>query len=159
MGWARVLRGVSCLAVAACLLGEARADDSPAAPARRFDDTGRIYLFFESGMNFTLDRHFAGDVRVVPQSAVEFNLGGGVGYNIDPHWGVELQVNGIDPWIRSENRGAIDSFSNQGLAQLGPTLAQMRQVLRQINRLTSQLQENPTGYLLGRTKPQEFQPK
>jgi len=57
------------------------------------------------------------------------------------------------------NRGAIDSFSNQGLAQLGPTLAQMRQVLRQINYLTSQLQENPAGYLLGRNKPQEFQPK
>jgi phospholipid/cholesterol/gamma-HCH transport system substrate-binding protein len=57
------------------------------------------------------------------------------------------------------NRGAIDSFSNQGLAQLGPTLTQMRQVLRQINRLTSQLQENPAGYLLGRDKPQEFQPK
>jgi len=57
------------------------------------------------------------------------------------------------------NRGAIDSFSNQGLAQLGPTLTQMRQVLRQINRLTAQLQENPAGYLLGRDKPQEFQPK
>jgi len=57
------------------------------------------------------------------------------------------------------NRGAIDSFSNQGLAQLGPTLTQMRQVLRQINRLTTQLQENPAGYLLGRDKPQEFQPK
>jgi hypothetical protein len=109
MAWARVLGVVSCLAIAACLLGEARAEDSPAPPARRFDDTGRIYLFFESGMNFTLDRHFAGDVRVVPQSAVEFNLGGGVGYNIDPHWGVELQVNGIDPWIRSENRGAIEA--------------------------------------------------
>lgn len=111
MAWARVLRVVSCLAVAACLLGEARAEDSPAPPARRFDDTGRIYFFFESGMNFTLNRHFAGDVRVVPQSAVEFNLGGGLGYNIDPHWGVELQVNGIDPWIRSENRGAIDRLS------------------------------------------------
>ncbi len=58
-----------------------------------------------------------------------------------------------------ENRGAINNFANQGLAQLGPTLVQMRQVLRQINLLTSQLQENPAGYLLGRTKPQEFEPK
>jgi phospholipid/cholesterol/gamma-HCH transport system substrate-binding protein len=57
------------------------------------------------------------------------------------------------------NRGAIDSFSNQGLAQLGPTLTQMRQVLRQINRLTSQIEANPAGYLLGRDKPEEFQPK
>jgi phospholipid/cholesterol/gamma-HCH transport system substrate-binding protein len=57
------------------------------------------------------------------------------------------------------NRGAIDSFASQGLGQLGPTLAQMRQVLRQINRLTAQLQESPAGFLLGRDKPQEFQPK
>lgn len=58
-----------------------------------------------------------------------------------------------------DNRGAINNFANQGLAQLGPTLAQMRQVLREINRLTTRLQENPAGYLLGRDKPQEFQPK
>ena len=57
------------------------------------------------------------------------------------------------------NRNAIDSFVNQGLAQLGPTLTQMRQVLREVNRLTAQLQENPAGYLLGRNKPQEFEPK
>ncbi len=57
------------------------------------------------------------------------------------------------------NRGAIDNFASQGLAQLGPTLAQMRQVLHDINRLTTQLQANPAGYLLGRNKPQEFQPK
>jgi phospholipid/cholesterol/gamma-HCH transport system substrate-binding protein len=57
------------------------------------------------------------------------------------------------------DRGAIDNFSNQGLAQLGPTLAQMRQVLRQVDSLVSQLQANPAGYLLGRNKPKEFQPK
>lgn len=64
----------------------------------------------------------------------------------------------VDDTLKA-NRGAIDSFSNQGLAQLGPTLAQMRQVLREVNRLTSQLEENPAGYLLGRDKPEEFQPK
>ncbi len=57
------------------------------------------------------------------------------------------------------NRGAIDSFANQGLGQLGPTLAQLRQVLREMNRLTARLQENPAGFLLGRDKPQEFVPK
>ena len=57
------------------------------------------------------------------------------------------------------NRGSIDNFSSQGLAQLGPTLTQLRQVLRQLNALTSQLEENPAGYLLGRNKPQEFEPK
>lgn len=57
------------------------------------------------------------------------------------------------------NRGALDSFTNQGLAQLGPTLAQMRQVLRQVDRLTDKLQQNPAGFLLGRDKPVEFKPQ
>src|SRR5262249_58163528 len=80
-------------------------------PASRFDDTGRLYLWFESGMNFTLDRHFAGDARVVPNSDVEFVLGGGAGYNIDPHWGVELQVDATDPWVRSETRGGLERIA------------------------------------------------
>jgi opacity protein-like surface antigen len=89
----------------------APASDEGAAPANPFDDTGRLYFWFESGMNFTLDRHFAGDARVVPNSDVELSLGGGAGYNIDPHWGVELQVDGTDPWVRSESRGGIDRIS------------------------------------------------
>ena len=64
----------------------------------------------------------------------------------------------VDDMLKA-NRGAIDNFSNQGLAQLGPTLAQMRQVLKEVDRLTNKLQENPAGYLLGRNKPEEFQPK
>ncbi len=120
MTWTRVLWMVSWAAVAAAgVPGKAHAGDAPAAPARdgdaapasRFDDTGRLYLWFESGMNFTLDRHFAGDARVVPNSDVELSLGGGAGYNIDRHWGVELQVDGTDPWVRSETRGGIDRIS------------------------------------------------
>jgi opacity protein-like surface antigen len=110
--WTRVLWMVSWAVMAAAALAwEARAGDTPAAPASRFDDTDRLYLWFESGMNFTLDRHFAGDARVVPNSDVELSLGGGAGYNIDPHWGVELQVEGTDPWVRSETRGGIDRIS------------------------------------------------
>ncbi|MBS0457003.1 MAG: MCE family protein [Proteobacteria bacterium] len=63
-----------------------------------------------------------------------------------------------DDYMRA-NRGALDSFTNQGLAQLGPTLAQMRQVLRQVDRLTEKVQQNPAGFLLGRDKPVEFKPK
>ncbi len=58
-----------------------------------------------------------------------------------------------------KNRAALDSFSNQGLAQLGPTLAQMRQVLRQVDRLVDKVQQNPAGFLLGRDKPVEFKPQ
>lgn len=63
-----------------------------------------------------------------------------------------------DDYLKA-NRGALDNFSNQGLAQLGPTLQQMRQVLKQVDRLVDKLQQNPAGYLLGRDKPVEFQPK
>ena len=64
----------------------------------------------------------------------------------------------VDETLKA-NRTAIDSFVSQGLGQLGPTLTQLRQVLRDFNRITGRLQENPAGYLLGRDKPQEFEPK
>ncbi len=112
MTWVRVLWLVSWATVAAAgLPGAARAGDAPAASANPFDDSRRLYLWFESGMNFTLDRHFAGDARVVPNSEVELSLGGGAGYNIDPHWGVELQVDGTDPWVRSETQGGLERIA------------------------------------------------
>ena len=112
MRWARVLCILSCVALAAASLhGEACAEEASAASPNRFDDTGRLYFWFESGMNFTLDRHFAGDARVVPNSDVELSLGGGAGYNIDPHWGVELQVDGTDPWVRSETSGGLERIA------------------------------------------------
>ena len=61
--------------------------------------------------------------------------------------------------LLKDNRGAIDSFANQGLGQIGPTLTQMRRVLRDLNRLVTRLQEDPAAFLLGHDKPQEFQPK
>ena len=115
MRWARMLCVVAWLGLGTGMCwGEPRADEPPAAPAKRFDDSERLYFWFESGMNFTLQRHFAGDVRVVPQSAVELNLGGGVGYNIDDHWGAEFQVNGVDPWLRSESQGAVKRIAVRG---------------------------------------------
>jgi hypothetical protein len=112
MAWARILCVVGWLGLGAGMCwGQARLDEPAVAPAKRFDDSERLYFWFESGMNFTLQRHFAGDIRVVPQSAVELNLGGGVGYNIDEHWGAEFQVNGVDPWLRSESRGAVNRIA------------------------------------------------
>ena len=58
-----------------------------------------------------------------------------------------------------DNRGALNSFANQGLAQVGPTLTEMRLVLRELSRLVGNLQQEPVKFLLGRDKPQEFQPK
>src|SRR5215475_12853962 len=101
MASARILCVIACLGLGAGMCwGHPGTGEPAAAPAKRFDDSERLYFWFESGMNFTLQRHFAGDIRVVPQSAVELNLGGSVGYNIDRHWGAELQVDGTDPWLR-----------------------------------------------------------
>jgi hypothetical protein len=113
MAWVRVFWMVAWIGLSGVtLVGQARGEDAaPATAAPHFDDTGRLYFWFESGANFTLNRQFAGDVRVVPNYGAEFALGGGLGYNIDPHGGVELQINGTDPWVRSESLGAIDRLS------------------------------------------------
>lgn len=60
--------------------------------------------------------------------------------------------------ILNENRAAIRSFANDGLAQLGPTLAELRGLVRDLRRISERLQGNPAGYLLGRNAPKEFDP-
>ena len=61
--------------------------------------------------------------------------------------------------ILNENRTAINSFANDGLAQLGPTLAELRALIRDLRRITDRLQGSPARYLLGRDAPKEFEPK
>jgi phospholipid/cholesterol/gamma-HCH transport system substrate-binding protein len=58
-----------------------------------------------------------------------------------------------------DNRGALNSFANQGLAQVGPTLTELRMTLRELTRLVSNLQKEPARFLLGRDQPQEFKPQ
>lgn len=59
----------------------------------------------------------------------------------------------------NENRTAINSFANDGLAQLGPTLGEVRGLVRDLRRISDRLDNNPTGYLLGRDAPKEFEPE
>ncbi|MCE7033560.1 MCE family protein [Lysobacter sp. GX 14042] len=59
----------------------------------------------------------------------------------------------------NENRAAINSFANDGLAQLGPTLGEVRSLVRDLSRISDRLDNNPTGYLLGRDAPKEFEPE
>ncbi|MGN6513681.1 MAG: MlaD family protein [Lysobacteraceae bacterium] len=61
--------------------------------------------------------------------------------------------------ILGENRAAIHSFANDGLAQLGPTLAELRALVRDLRHVSDRLEGNPTRYLLGRDAPKEFEPK
>jgi opacity protein-like surface antigen len=85
--------------------------EMPASLPPLLDDTGRLYFSVDTGFHFTLDRKFAGDVEIDPPSGVDWGLGGGVGYNITRNWGVELQILGIDPDLRSASRGTIREIS------------------------------------------------
>ena len=60
--------------------------------------------------------------------------------------------------ILNENRAAINSFANDGLAQLGPTLAELRGLVRDLRRISDRLDGNPAQYLFGRQGPKEFEP-
>jgi phospholipid/cholesterol/gamma-HCH transport system substrate-binding protein len=61
--------------------------------------------------------------------------------------------------LLGENRQAINSFANEGLAQLGPTLNELRGLIRDLRRVSDRLDSNPARYLLGRDAPKEFEPK
>ena len=61
--------------------------------------------------------------------------------------------------ILNENRAAIQSFANDGLSQLGPTLGELRTLIRDLRRVTDGLDGSPARYLLGRDAPKEFEPQ
>lgn len=60
--------------------------------------------------------------------------------------------------ILGENRAAINSFANDGLAQLGPTLTELRGLIRDLRQISDRLENNPSRFLLGRDGPKEFEP-
>jgi phospholipid/cholesterol/gamma-HCH transport system substrate-binding protein len=61
--------------------------------------------------------------------------------------------------ILGDNREAIADFSQNGLGQVGPTLAELRVLVRDLRRVAGRLDQNPAGYLTGNTQPKEFEPK
>ncbi|HLM54441.1 MAG TPA: MlaD family protein [Pseudoxanthomonas sp.] len=61
--------------------------------------------------------------------------------------------------ILGENRAAINSFASEGLGQLGPTLSELRRLIRDLRQISDRLEGNPARYLLGRDAPKEFDPE
>ncbi len=61
--------------------------------------------------------------------------------------------------ILGENRAAINSFANDGLGQLGPTLTEIRGLIRDLRQVSDRLESNPARFLLGRDAPKEFDPE
>lgn len=60
--------------------------------------------------------------------------------------------------VLTDNKDGINSLGNDGLTQIGPTLAELRVLIRQLNQLSTRLENNPAGFILGRGKPKEFKP-
>jgi phospholipid/cholesterol/gamma-HCH transport system substrate-binding protein len=60
--------------------------------------------------------------------------------------------------LLDDNRAAINSFSNQGLRQVGPAVAELREALRSFKQLTEKLGASDS-LLLGRDQPREFEPQ
>jgi phospholipid/cholesterol/gamma-HCH transport system substrate-binding protein len=58
----------------------------------------------------------------------------------------------------AENRAPIGNFTQNGLAQVGPTMVELRGLVRDMRLLINRLDRNPGGYLTGRTRPEEFSP-
>jgi len=61
--------------------------------------------------------------------------------------------------IIGDNRAAIASFASDGLAQLGPTLAELRVLAQDLRRISERFDENPVRYLFGHDAPKEFDPQ
>jgi phospholipid/cholesterol/gamma-HCH transport system substrate-binding protein len=53
----------------------------------------------------------------------------------------------------AENREAIRVFTDQGLAQIGPAVAEARSMFRTLDQVLREIDRDPRGYLLGESTP------
>lgn len=59
--------------------------------------------------------------------------------------------------LLENNEGALNN-GMQGFNELGPAINELRTTLGALRRVTQRLEDNPSGFLLGRDKLQEFNP-
>jgi phospholipid/cholesterol/gamma-HCH transport system substrate-binding protein len=59
--------------------------------------------------------------------------------------------------LLEQNQGALNN-GMQGFNELGPAINELRTTLGALRRVTQRLEDNPSGFLLGRDKLQEFNP-
>jgi phospholipid/cholesterol/gamma-HCH transport system substrate-binding protein len=59
--------------------------------------------------------------------------------------------------LLSNNRNALDG-GMQGVAELGPTIIELRETLSSLRSFARRLEEDPAGYLLRSDTIKEFQP-
>src|SRR6187455_3413864 len=97
--------------------GASNSVSSSATKVARWDDTGRFYLLFQTGLVFLFDDEFAGNVHdeshEFPGSNINIPIGLSLGYNLSKHFGVELQGVGTEPDVRSDGAfGKLAEYSN-----------------------------------------------
>ena len=59
--------------------------------------------------------------------------------------------------LLEDNQGALNN-GMQGFNELGPAINELRTTMGALRRVTQRLEDNPSGFLLGRDKLQEFNP-
>jgi phospholipid/cholesterol/gamma-HCH transport system substrate-binding protein len=59
--------------------------------------------------------------------------------------------------VVEQNHDAIASFSKEGLMQVGPTLAELRATLRDLQRATNRIADDPAAFLVGSERPKEYE--
>lgn len=55
--------------------------------------------------------------------------------------------------VVEENREPLTAFTDQGLAQIGPTLAEARRMFKTLDQVLREIDRDPRGYLLGESTP------
>lgn len=53
----------------------------------------------------------------------------------------------------AENREPIATFTNEGLAQIGPAVAEARRLMRSLDQVLREVDRDPRGYLFGESTP------
>ena len=59
--------------------------------------------------------------------------------------------------LLAENQGALNN-GMQGFNELAPAINELRSTLGALRRVTQRLEDNPSGFQLGRDKIEEFTP-
>lgn len=57
-----------------------------------------------------------------------------------------------------DNEDAINNFSQQGLAQVGPAIAELRTLLKQLRQIAAELEQRPNALISGKSNTEEFKP-
>lgn len=56
------------------------------------------------------------------------------------------------------NDDALNNFSQQGLAQVGPAIVELRTLLKQLRRVASEIEQKPNAFITGKNEAEEFKP-